>query len=173
MDFDGATEELRQFWPSGGPSWDALAVVEPASEARPRGVLLVEAKSYPEEILGPGCQATDKRSLAMITEAVLETKRWLGVATSADWMGPLYQVANRLAHLYFFRERTAAPAWLVSVCFLHDPYRPTGTQRWIEGLAGAFEKLGLGGKEIPHYGVVFLPALNREPGPQAADVEAG
>lgn len=35
---------LKQFWPRGGPHWDALAVV--VQDGRAPGVLLVEAKSY-------------------------------------------------------------------------------------------------------------------------------
>lgn len=34
-------DALAQFWPRGGPHWDGLAVV--AQDARPRGMLLVEA----------------------------------------------------------------------------------------------------------------------------------
>ena len=38
--------DLQVFWPTGGPHWDALAVVARPGDTRP-GVLLVESKSYP------------------------------------------------------------------------------------------------------------------------------
>src|SRR5688572_9701695 len=43
---------LAEFWPSGGPRWDALALLHPGAAP-----LLVEAKSYPAEIVGGGCKA--------------------------------------------------------------------------------------------------------------------
>ena len=45
---------LEKFWPAGGPHWDALAIVEGAER---RGVILVEAKSYPDEVCSSGSQA--------------------------------------------------------------------------------------------------------------------
>jgi hypothetical protein len=93
---------LREFWPRGGPCWDALARVEGAGR---NGFLLVEAKSHIGEIYGNGCCAAG-RSLVQIQAALNATKQWLGVDASADWTGRLYQSANRYAHLYFFaRDR--------------------------------------------------------------------
>src|SRR4051812_16709390 len=46
---------LEQFWPRSGPRWDGLAVLTKSSA--PCGYLLVEAKSYPDELLGRGCGA--------------------------------------------------------------------------------------------------------------------
>ena len=92
---------LRQFWPRMGPCWDALAtVIAPGLNS---GALLVEAKSYPGELKGSGCKA-GPASRDHIGRACEVTKAWLGANASADWLGPLYQSANRLANLYFLRQ---------------------------------------------------------------------
>ena len=54
------SDELEAFWPIGGPHWDALGMVKLASGAH--GVLLVEGKSYPDEMYGPGLRARSVQS---------------------------------------------------------------------------------------------------------------
>jgi hypothetical protein len=44
--------ELATFWPSGGPSWDALAIISDSEGKLRPGVILVEAKSHIPEIYG-------------------------------------------------------------------------------------------------------------------------
>ena len=156
--------ELRDFWPSGGPVWDALAIVDRSDKPAERGVLLVEAKSYPQEMRSAGMQAKDSRSREKIQRALAQTKEWLGVSADADWAGPYYQYANRLAHLYFFREKVEVPAWLANVCFVNDPHCPTAKNEWREGLAEAHEELGLTGIEIPYTGDVLVDAAKRPEG---------
>ena len=46
-------DDLRDFWPRRGPQWDGLARLE--KDGQLTGIVLVEAKSYPEEMRGPGC----------------------------------------------------------------------------------------------------------------------
>jgi len=122
--FEELSADLRRFWPRGGPVWDALACVDYGEVHTGKGVLLVEAKSHPPEIYGSGCQASPK-SRRKIEEALLLAKRWLGIKENIDWTGPLYQSANRFAHLYFFREIANVPAWFVNIYFLNDPHSPT------------------------------------------------
>ena len=109
---------LAAFWPRSGPRWDGLARVETARALS--GVVLVEAKSYPKEMEGGGCKA-EGASLGQIREALEEAKRWFAVPDSVDWLGPWYQFANRLAHVYFLRERHGIPTWLVNVCVVDAP----------------------------------------------------
>src|ERR1051325_8954008 len=45
----GLAGELADFWPQGGPRWDALARIN-WPDGRSSGVLLLEAKSYPKEM---------------------------------------------------------------------------------------------------------------------------
>ena len=87
----GHQEQLRDFWPKGGPVWDGLAVTQQSQR-----FVLVEAKSYPEEVEGNGCKAAlESRTYKQITRALDATANWLGIARSDDWLGPLYQSANR------------------------------------------------------------------------------
>lgn len=143
--------ELRAFWPPGGPHWDALAKVRLGHDV---GVLLIEAKSYPGELYGCGCQASPL-SRAQIEIALTKTKRWLGTSPDADWCGPLYQYANRLAHLYFLREVAHVPAWLAHVCFIGDPRTPTNRSAWDTAISSAEQELGLG-KPFSYASAVLL-----------------
>lgn len=150
---------LRGFWPAGGPVWDALAVVDvPGNKP---GVLLVEGKSYPDEFYGNGTMAKNPHSIARIQESFARVKGFLK-ARDVDWMhARLYQSANRLAHLYFLREVIGVQAWLVDVCFINDPHRPTSLDQWMVCIPRIVEELGLGKGDIPTAGFVFLPAKDR------------
>jgi hypothetical protein len=80
----------------------------------------------------------------------------LSIDPQADWKWPLYQSANRIAHLYFFREILGIEAWLVNIYFTHDPHSPTTRSAWQSGIAQV--KKSLGTAEVPHCADVFLPA---------------
>jgi hypothetical protein len=155
LGLEGLARKLSEFWPQGGPCWDALAVVELGEDPGRCGAMLVEAKSYPAEIYGPGCQAESDDSRTMIQKALTETKRWLGVREDVDWTGPLYQSANRLAHLYFFLQG-GVPAWLVNVHFVNDPASPTTREDWKRTLAQVKAELGLAAPFITHSADGFL-----------------
>lgn len=148
---------LRDFWPRGGPVWDGLAIVKFADNLQQHGVILAEAKSHVPEVYGSGCQASE-RSRKKILAALERTKQWLGVPHDTNWTGPLYQPANRLAHLYFFREVAGVPAWFVNVLFVNDPHSPTSVDDWQKALPGIKEELGLPGIALPNVGYVFLEA---------------
>lgn len=154
-----AEPKLRQYWPSGGPKWDALAVLE--SGANRSGVLLAEAKSYPGEVYGPGCMARSPRSVQMIDAALDATKRWLGVPLETDWRGRLYQYANRLAHVYFLRQHLGVDAWLANLCFTLDSTTHSTTEaEWRPALANFKTELGFAGR-VPWTIDVLLPAGSR------------
>ena len=144
---------LSHFWPNRGPQWDALACIDDGSE----GIVLVEAKSHLPEIYGSGCTATAPASIRKIDASLAITRDWLHANSSEDWKGPLYQTANRLAHLYFFREVLGVQAWLVNACFLDDPHSPTSRAEWNLGLP--LVKLALGIDAFPWCADVFLPAM--------------
>jgi hypothetical protein len=137
-------------------------VFDPAGHLIP-SVILVEAKSHIREIYGNGCQAAGA-SLYKIDRALAETKQWLEVREDADWLGPLYQYANRLAHLYFLLKKVGRPAWLVNLYFLDDPIGPATKQEWRSEIHNIKDSLGLPPR-IPNAVDVFLPAI--------ADIPAG
>jgi hypothetical protein len=151
-------DELRMFWPTGGPSWDALGIVEDSQGKLRPGVVLVEAKSHVSEIYGAGCQAAG-RSRDQIDRSLSLTKVWAKVSGDADWTGPLYQSANRLAHLYFIREQIKHPAWLVNLYFLNDPIDPTSHDTWNAELQKVKSSLGLT-SGVPYTIDLLLPALS-------------
>ncbi len=147
--------ELAQFWPNSGPRWDALARFTVGSTPH---YVLVEAKSHVPEMYSNGCCAKSPRSLGKIVNALDQTKSWLGVRPDANWMGPLYQAANRLAHLYWFRQVIGLEALIVNVHFVDDPHSPTSLEEWKVGLAHAKAELGISDVKIPGLVEVFLPA---------------
>jgi hypothetical protein len=152
---ENLTHQLREFWPRGGPCWDALARIE-FSDGR-HGCVLVEAKSHVSEIYGNGCGASGD-SFQRISRAFLRTKKWLGVAPDADWTGKLYQSANRYAHLYFLRMIAGIDACLANVYFINDQHSPTTVQEWKPAIREVQRQLGLT-DPVPFTGEIFLNAL--------------
>jgi hypothetical protein len=152
-----AASQLAEFWPSMGPCWDALGVIsDPGGRLKP-GAILVEAKSHISEIYGNGCQAAGE-SLYKIDRALAEAKEWLSVEGDADWLGPLYQYANRIAHLYFLLKKVGRPAWLVNLYFLDDPIGPTTQEEWQLEIQNVKDSISLP-QRISNAVDVFLPAL--------------
>lgn len=149
--------ELASFWPPGGPSWDALAIISDSDGRIRPCVILVEAKSHIHEIYGSGCQAGPS-SRGLIEKALAETKDWCGASMDADWTRPLYQSANRLAHLCFIRKRLQRPAWLVNLYFINDPIGPTDEDAWKVELQKVKASLGLT-SNVAFAIDLFLPAL--------------
>jgi hypothetical protein len=144
-------KQLCDFWPSRGPVWDALAVDETTG-----GILLLEAKSHVPEIRGGGCKAKARSSIQKIDTSIAKTKEWLNAPETADWKGTLYQSANRIAHLYFFRQVLQIPAWLVNIYFIDDLHSPTTRQEWDAGIREVKRQLGL--QAIPFSADIFFAA---------------
>ena len=132
---------LRDFWPSRGPQWDALA-------RSGEKAILVEAKAHVPEMFSGACGAESEASRRMIREALEETKRWLGAKPGLDWMERFYQYGNRLAHLYFLREVNQVDAHLVFVNFLgdHDVGGPDDPAVWRAATEVLHEALGIRGR---------------------------
>ena len=68
-----------------------------------------------------------------------------------DWTSPYYQMANRLAFLYFLRKRQRIPAWLVFLYFIGDEFPsrdrlivgPKTADEWEPHISSAYDGLGL------------------------------
>lgn len=159
LDLGAHAADLAAFWPRGGPHWDALAIVDLAGSDRP-AVLLAEGKSYPGEMYASGCKAKPgSRSRELIEKSLGATQRLLGVTerTPEDWCGPLYQSANRLAHVYWLRS-LGVRAWLVHLLFVDDPRSPTTADEWEAALEKANAELGLEDIRTEAAGHVLLRA---------------
>lgn len=154
----GFAKDLAEFWPNMGPSWDALGVIADSIGRMKPGVILVEAKSHIAEIYGSGCQASVD-SLIKIEAALSHARSWCGVSTDENWLGPLYQSANRIAHLYFLYDRLRTPAWLVNLYFTGDPIGPADRPAWEREVARVKTQLGVT-RPVSNMVEVYLPALD-------------
>jgi hypothetical protein len=152
--------QLAEYWPSRGPRWDALARLTRPGDDRTSGILLIEAKSYPGEMYSGGCRANEQARKKIAP--ALNASRSLFGSSSGDWTGPLYQCANRLAHVDFFRSVAKVPAWFVMVCFVGDSRKPTSREDWAPALRTARRSLGFQGDAIPFTAEVFLRARGQE-----------
>jgi len=151
-------DALAAFWPSGGPVWDALAIVDHGEHP---SVILAEGKSYPRELFGSGVKA-GPQSREKIEAALARTQEWLGVEPDpARWCGRLYQTANRLAHLYWLNEVVGVRAWLAHLLFVNDPHSSTSVQEWTKAICEADAELGLVGP-VRGAGHVLLDAGERD-----------
>jgi hypothetical protein len=141
------TPQQDGWWPARGPVWDGAAVV--VGSGGGRGVVLIEAKSHADE-LKSGRSAAEGTRLNRIRASLAEVKEHLGVPAETEWTGSYYQVANRLAYLYYLRKR-GIEAWLVSIYFLGDQFDSPGRQltfpateeAWRPYIAAAKAALGL------------------------------
>ena len=173
LDLPELADKLPDFWPTGGPHWDALGLVHLPIDAaiagadtgvgRP-GVVLVEGKSYPAELFGSGMGAKEgSMAYNRILESLAWTQNKLGVSGKSpqDWCGRLYQSANRLAHLCWLREQ-GVQTWLVHLLFTGDKHGPTTAGEWERAMADADEELGVVGISVPAATHVTLVAGIRD-----------
>jgi hypothetical protein len=146
LDLHLPNRQLLDFWPAGGPHWDALG------RAADGAVILVEAKSHRSEAIDGACSAGET-SRRQIERSLTEVKQHLGVDDRHDWLSRCYQLANRIAHLHLVRELNRQPAWLVYVAFTRDPHfpdAPADAAGWEEIRREMRETLGLRPEMVPH-----------------------
>jgi hypothetical protein len=129
---------LRQFWPKGGPQWDALG------KSSSGKLLLVEAKSHISELLS-SLQAKDNDSRRKIKASLKKTKAYLQAKATVNWSQSFYQYANRLAHLYLLKKN-GLPAYLIHVYFINDAEMngPTSFLEWQGAIKLLNSCLGIG-----------------------------
>lgn len=128
---------LKDFWPNGGPNWDALGVTK-------NGVILVEAKAHLSEITS-SCGATSDSSIQKIISSLNEVKESLGIKNRSNWMKDYYQYANRIAHLYYLRTLNMIDAHLVFIYFINDMAMngPKNIAEWEVKIQEVERQLGL------------------------------
>ena len=138
---------LSDFWPTGGSHWDALG------KSKDGQVFLIEAKANIPEIVSDPSGARKPLSIALIDKSLSETKLYLKIKNEVDWTGKFYQYTNRLAHLYFLREKNNIPAWLVNVYFVKDKEvkGPECKKEWLAALQVAKSYLGTSHHKLSKY----------------------
>lgn len=104
---------LSDFWPNNGPQWDALGISDDE-------IILVEAKANIPEIVSSGTDAKNPQSIKKIRNSLDEVKKYLSVSDSIDWTGTFYQYVNRIAHLYYLKEKNQIKAHLLFIYFIND-----------------------------------------------------
>jgi hypothetical protein len=131
------TSNLMKFWPRRGPQWDGLAVSDAGD------VLLVEAKAHIGELCSPATQASPS-SRKTIERALKDTISYVRAKPNAPWSGAFYQLANRLAHLYFLRKH-GLKAWLVLINFVGDDDMsgPRSEREWNAAYQVVWHVLGV------------------------------
>ena len=129
--------DLAAFWPRRGPQWDAVGRVDENK------VLLIEAKAHIREFCTPGTGAS-AASRAQIEAALHSVAEDIGATPKCSWAELFYQLANRLAHLWFLR-RNGVDAYLVLVGFTGDKEMqgPETAEAWHAAYEVAAYTLGL------------------------------
>ena len=129
---------LSNFWPKNGPQWDALGVSGD-------DVILVEAKANIPEMVSSGTGAKDPQSIKKIRNSLDEVKKYLSVSDTIDWTGTFYQYVNRIAHLYYLREKNQIKAHLLFIYFINDiiVHGPKTKDEWLRAIQTMECYLGL------------------------------
>lgn len=133
-------QRLDTFWPPNMPEWDGLSVMQVSNEA----IFLVEAKAYLQETR-TSMKAKRPESVQMIRTSLKETQSFMQAVTPRDWTKPYYQVANRLAFLYFLRVVCNQPAYLAFVNFMDDRTvkYPASRDDWQRHFMDVYTHLGI------------------------------
>lgn len=131
---------LKKFWPNSGPNWDGLVKTDRSQ------VLLVEAKAHIDEMDRQGSSATNPESIEQIACSLKETQQFLDADHSIDWAKyPIYQYANRLAHLYLLAELNGIDSYLLMIYFLNDTKMggPDSSDLWEDAIHKQYVHMGL------------------------------
>jgi len=136
---------LEDFWPRGGPQWDALG------KSRSEKLFLVEAKSHIQELIST-MKAKDKDSARRIRKSLQETKHFLGSNAEVDWSSGFYQYVNRLAHLYLLRQNGLS-AHLLFIYFINDSEMkgPTTIHEWKGAIELLHSYLGIRRRKLQDF----------------------
>jgi hypothetical protein len=136
---------LKDFWPSRSPQWDALGRIK--GEA----YFLVEAKAHVTEVISSS-QAKSPTSRSLIERSLNETRSYLKLSPEFDLTKNFYQYVNRLAHLYLLRVLNNIPAYLVFVYFVNDnTHVPTTQEEWEGALELMHALLGAKRHKLSRY----------------------
>lgn len=132
------TMPLDEFWPKSGPRWDGLARTSDGK------LILVEAKAHIDEAVDFRSKASPA-ALRRIEQRLDEAKSAFHASADACWYAPLYQMANRLAHLHYLAGINGNDAYLAFIDFANAPDVPfpASPEEWQGATRLAHKCLGL------------------------------
>jgi len=161
------TMSLDEFWPKSGPRWDGLARTTDGK------LILVEAKAHIDEAVDYRSKAS-LDSLRRIEDRLDEAKSAFLATKEACWHTPLYQMANRLAHLYFLAGINDKDAYLVFIDFANAPDvpEPASPEEWKGAVRLAYKCLGLKDSRLARRVATIIVDLKNGNGQPSADSDA-
>lgn len=135
-------QKLRQFWPARGPVWDGVGIVHGVDGRK--GLILIEAKSYPAESKS-ALKAKSLDSREKIISRIVEVKAKVNSTSAIEvWTNQYYQMANRLCFTCFLNEQLGIPTWLVLCNFVNDSsFKRTSRIEWLQHQKNIWKALGV------------------------------
>jgi hypothetical protein len=125
--------------------------------------LLVEAKAHVGELCTPPTHAGPESS-EKIRAALDEAALYIDAEPRAPWSTAFYQLANRIAHLYFLRKH-GIKAWLVLINFTGDTEMkgPSCEAEWRAAYQVVWHVLGIRKRhKLSDYIVDIFPHVGAE-----------
>lgn len=109
--YDEISKKWKEFWPQTGnaQNWDGICQIG-------NTYILIEAKARLGEIES-NTSASDK-SLNLIQSSFNKTKEYYNIKSNKDWSKKYYQMANRLAFVYFLKS-CGIKAKLLDIYFIN------------------------------------------------------
>ncbi len=161
---DGLAMPLDEFWPKSGPRWDGLARTKDGK------LILVEAKAHIDEAVDFRSKASTN-SLSRIEKRLDEAKAAFHASKDACWHMPFYQIANRLAHLYYLAGINKKDAYLVFINFANAPDvpEPASFEEWRGAVRLAHRCLGLKDSRLARRVTTIIVDLKNGKGQPSAD----
>lgn len=91
--------------------------------------------------------------MKLIAKSLNEAKDYLNKKHEVDWTGKFYQYTNRVAHLYFLREKREKEVFLVNIYFIGDTSvdGPTTKKEWKGAIEVMKRFLGLNSHKLQKY----------------------
>ena len=99
-------------------------------------------------MVSSGTGAKNPQSIKKIRNSLDGVKKYLSVSDSIDWTGTFYQYVNRIAHLYYLREKNKIKAHLLFIYFINDitVHGPKTKDEWLGAIQTMECYLGLAKK---------------------------
>ncbi len=147
-------EKWKNFWPQRGNThnWDGVIKIN-------NRYVLVEAKAHIGELKSK-CGATSEKSLGEINNAFEKTiKKYGSSSTVESWKNKYYQLANRLAFIYFMNEELKPDfdALLLNIYFingyenLNQNKSVESKEAWEKAVKTEYDWLGLNDSKALSY----------------------